>query len=333
MKRLSVIVPGYNTRKEWWVRCVASLDRALTCDDEIIVVDDGSVEPVQRDWFESKIVMVIRHDKNKGLPTARNTGLDAAKGAFVTFVDSDDEVLPEAYSRSLDALERTKSDLAVFGMNVRFTKERFQTFDMPPDKYYGALRPEDVKELYRKRLFYYSCNKVFRMEFLSKNMMRFDPDGVPCEDAIFNVGLVMKKAKWVTVPYIGYVYYRYDGTICSNYKPTYVEGTRACTRIWREYKSTIPNAYEIFGTYDETSDDGIIRGQWLNIWRAGSGFGLRDKWQYAIAHRKSLGSFPLLEVLKASIVMFTRNHLYITPIRRWYQMRGMIRIGAKVEKL
>jgi len=333
MKRLSVIVPGYNTRKEWWVRCIASIDMALTEDDEIIVIDDGSVVPVERDWFGSKIVTVIRHDKNKGLPTARNTGLDAAKGRFVTFVDSDDEVLPDVYNRSLSALESTKSDLAVFGVNVRFTEERFQVFDMPPDKYYGALRPEDVKELYRKRLFYYSCNKVFRHEFLAKNKMHFDPNGVPCEDAIFNVGLVMKKAKWVSVPCIGYIYYRYDGTICSNYKPTYVEGTRACTSIWREYKSSIPNAHEIFGTYDETSEDDIVRGQWMNIWRKGSGCGLRDKWGYAIAHRKILGRCSLLVMLKTFVIMFSRNYLYVKPIRRWYQMRGMIRIGAKVEKL
>ena len=44
--RISVIIPGYNTKKEWWQRCVASVQRAIGPDDEIIVVDDGSIVPL-----------------------------------------------------------------------------------------------------------------------------------------------------------------------------------------------------------------------------------------------------------------------------------------------
>ncbi len=163
--------------------------------------------------------------------------------------------------------------------------------------------------------------------------MRFNPQGVPAEDAIFNVSLVMEKAKWVAVPIVGYVYYRYDGTICSNYKPTYVQGTMACTAKWREYKAPIPNAYEIFGTYDETSDEGIIRGQWNNIWRRNSPYTLKGRWRYAVEHGSVLGRITAWVFLKAMVVMFVRRHLYFQPIRRWHQKRGMIRRGAKVEPL
>lgn len=330
------------------MRCVSSIARALTAEDEIIVVDDGSVEPVkmgergviggndergEKGGRGRPDVIVVRHEKNLGLPSARNSGLKVARGQFVTFVDSDDEVLPEVYEHTLKAMVETESDVGVFGVNVRYAGEGYQIFDLPPNKYYGELRPEDVRDLYRRRLFYYSCNKVFRRAFFDEHHLRFNPLGVPCEDAIFNVSLVMEKAKWVTVPFIGYIYYRYDGTICSNYKPTYVEGTRACTAKWREYKATIPNAYEIFGSYDETSEEEIAKGQWMNVWRRGSPYGVVAKWKYASAHSNVLGHCTPIVFLKMAVFMFLRLHFYIKPIRIWHQKRGMIRIGAKIEPL
>lgn len=338
MIKLSVIIPGYNTRREWWVRCVRSVSAAVVnaCGDagEILCIDDGSREPVVPEWFNGiPGVRVIRLEKNVGLPTARNAGLDAAQGEFVSFIDSDDEVLEDVYVRTLEALDRTGADVGVFGLNTRTLGDGYQISDLPPDRNWGVLSPENVRELYRRRLFYYSCNKVFRRSFIEAHGMRFDRDGVPCEDAIFNVGLVMAKARWVTVPYIGYIYYRYDNTICSNYKPTYVAGTRACTRRWREYKATVPNAYEIFGTYDETSEEDIVRGEWNNIWRRNSPKSLGDRWCYAVAHRDVLGSPAWWTFLKTAVFMFARVHFYWRPIRVWHQKRVMIRRGAVVEDL
>lgn len=338
MKQLSVIVPGWNNRKEWWVRCVASLDRALTDADEIICVDDGSKEPVQRDWFESKLVTVIRHDRNKGLPTARNTGLEVAHGRFVTFVDSDDAVRTETYSKCLAALEAHTADVAVYGVNVIYVNDGFVIHDVTDDKNYGELTPSDVGYLVKRRLFYYSCNKVFRKSFLDEHAFKFDPTGVPCEDAIFNVRLVREKAKWVTVAYEGYIYYRYDGSLLSTYKPTYVEGTRACTKAWHDYKEATPGAYEALdkyglGWYDETSEEDIVRGQWTNIWRRKSPFVLAERWKYAKAHAEILGQNTAWVFFKKALFMWLRAHCYWKPIRRWHELRFLRHIGANIEEV
>ena len=338
MTRLSVVVPGYNTRKEWWVRCLVSIDMALTEEDEITVVDDGSDVPVRRDWFASKIVTVIRHDKNSGLPTARNAGIDAAKGRFVTFVDSDDEVRTETYSRCIDALESHGADVAVYGVRGVYVNDGFVVHDVPEDKNYGELTPSDVGHLVKRRLFYYSCNKVFRKSFLDKHEFKFDPTGVPCEDAIFNVRLVREKAKWVTVAYEGYIYYRYDGSLLSTYKPTYVEGTRACTKAWRDYKDATPGAYEELdkyglGRYDETSEEDIVRGQWTNIWRRKSPYSLGQKWRYAREHADVLGRCTLFVFVKKAIVMWLRAHCYWKMMRVLHEKKFLRKIGAKVEPI
>lgn len=354
MKRLSVIVPGYNTRKEWWGRCVASIRKALTAADEIIVIDDGSVEKVEGGWWSvdggrSLVdggggrrceIRVIRLEKNSGLPTARNKGLEVAQGKYVTFVDSDDEVREETYARCVSRLEETGADLAVYGVQSIFVDFKLTAFDIPEDKYYGALTPKDVAYLVKRRLFYYSWNKVFRRSFIDQHNLWFDAEGVPCEDAIFNVGCVANKAKWVTVAYPGYVYYRYDGSLLSCYKPTLVAGMNKCSAAWKAYKDATPGAYDALGQYDERSEETVAGEQWTNIWRRRSPYGLTDKWRWLTENQGALlGNSNCSKVclsvvfLKKAIFMFARAYFYIKPIRKWWQLRCNTKRGAKFEKL
>jgi len=341
MSRLTVIIPGYNTRTDWWTRCVKSVLAALGPDDQVICVDDGSkvVLTAEALGINDPRVKIIRHEKNRGLPSARNTGLDAAsESQYVTFVDSDDEVRPETFSRCLAALEQHAADVAVYGVNSLYVNDGFQVHDIPDDKYYGALQPEDVGYLVKKRLFYYSWNKVFRNEYLKQHNFRFYPEGVPCEDAIFNVRLVTEKAKWVTVAYEGYQYYRFDGSLLSSYKPTYMAGTRACTKAWHDYKESTPGAYEGLekyglGWYDETSEGNIIRGEWTNIWRRNSPYNLKQRYQFAAEHKAELGVCPPVVFLKKAFLMWARAHLYFRPIRQRHSKRFLARIGAMVEDL
>lgn len=341
MKLLSVIIPGYNTRREWWVRCARSVSAAVVkaCGEagEVLCVDDGSREPVDAAWFEGiPGVKVIRLKKNAGLPTARNEGLKAATGKYVTFVDSDDEVREETFVKCLARMEETGADLAVYGLQSVFVDFKLTAFDIPEDKYYGALTPKDVAYLVKRRLFYYMCNKVFRRSFLDAHNLWVDAEGVPCEDAIFNVGCVVNKAKWVTVAYSGYVYYRYDGTICSSYKPTLVAGMNKCSAAWKAYKDATPGAYEALGQYDERSPQTVASEQWKNIWRRGSPYGLRARWTWLRENGHLLGTVGRLSRVKAylrqGVMMFVRAHFYIRPIRKWWQIRCNERRGMKFER-
>jgi len=341
MKRLSVIVPGYNTPDKWWRRCVKSVLAAIGTDDEVICVDDGSfkVPHCLREMATiDPRVRIVRHEENKGLPSARNTGLDESDSKYVTFVDSDDEVREGTFEKCISDLEQFNADVAVYGINSVYVNDGFVVHDIPEDKYYGELTPDDVGYLVKSRLFYYSCNKVFRRQFFKDHNLRFNPEGVPCEDAIFNVGLVVHKAKWVTVAYEGYIYYRYDGSLLSTYKPTYVQGTRACSKAWKDYKDSTPGAYEALGKYglawyDETSEEDIVRGQWTNIWRRKSPYGLKGKWLYAKDNSDVLGSAPLFVFIGKAVMMWFRAHCYFRPLRKLHQMRYLKRIGAKVENI
>ena len=88
--QFSVVIPVYNGAR-YVARSVASALRQDGVSAEVIVVDDGSADgSADIAAAVDPAVRVLRHEANRGLPAARNTGIRAARGAWVAFLDSDD---------------------------------------------------------------------------------------------------------------------------------------------------------------------------------------------------------------------------------------------------
>lgn len=113
MPDISVIVPVYN-RGELIRYTLESVRRASSgLEVETIVVDDGSVKPVQHDLAHlgyAREARVIRQE-NRGLLFARLAGLAAVTGRYTLFLDSDDLVAPQKLRAQFEAMERTRSDV------------------------------------------------------------------------------------------------------------------------------------------------------------------------------------------------------------------------------
>ncbi len=94
MTLVSVIIPTYN-RADRVPRAVASVIEQTVQDTEILVVDDGSTDPTREalEPFLSRIFL-LRHDRNRGVSAARNTGIRASTAPLIAFLDSDDRWLP-----------------------------------------------------------------------------------------------------------------------------------------------------------------------------------------------------------------------------------------------
>ncbi len=111
---VSVIVPTYN-RAHLLGRALQSILKQTYKDFEVIVVDDGSTDntmDVVR-FFRALKINYIKHSENKGEPAARNTGVKAARGEYVAFLDSDDEWLPEKLEKEMDVFKKEPSRLGV----------------------------------------------------------------------------------------------------------------------------------------------------------------------------------------------------------------------------
>lgn len=105
---ISVIIPTYN-RKELLPRAVNSILAQTMQDFEIIIADDGSTdgtEAMVRERYHDARIRYERLEKNSGVHAARNRGLDLVKGEYVVLLDSDDELLPDAFAKAMNACEK-----------------------------------------------------------------------------------------------------------------------------------------------------------------------------------------------------------------------------------
>lgn len=117
---VSIIVPVYKV-EAYLDDCVRALLAQTYRDIEILLIDDGSPDrcPQMCDqWAAQDIRVRVIHKKNGGAASARNAGLDAAKGAYVCFVDSDDTVEPEYIRTLLQTLQSADADIAVCGFSL-----------------------------------------------------------------------------------------------------------------------------------------------------------------------------------------------------------------------
>lgn len=115
--KLSIIVPVYQVEAHI-DECITSILDQTFRDFELIFVDDGSLDrcPAICDVYAQKDSRIrVIHQKNQGLSAARNTGLQAARGDYIGFVDSDDFIEASMYEKLLDNLEREKADISVCG--------------------------------------------------------------------------------------------------------------------------------------------------------------------------------------------------------------------------
>lgn len=115
---ISVIIPTYN-RAELLKAAVMSALKQTYLDTEIIIVDDGStdhtskvVKQLQVDFSQKKI-RYIKQAENQGAAVARNTGILAAKGEYIAFLDSDDVWMEEKLLKQMQVLQAQEEDTAM----------------------------------------------------------------------------------------------------------------------------------------------------------------------------------------------------------------------------
>ena len=113
---ISIVVPVYKVEK-YLNRCVDSILNQTYTDFECILVDDGSPDKCGQICDEyaelDKRIRVI-HKENGGLSDARNVGIDAAKGEYILFVDSDDWIHPQLIELTLKIIIKEKADVVSY---------------------------------------------------------------------------------------------------------------------------------------------------------------------------------------------------------------------------
>lgn len=110
---LSIIIPLYNCSPVI-TRCLASIDYP---EAEIIVVDDGSTDDsakIVRDYSHKHKNVRLIQKKNGGVSSARNTGIESAKGKYIMFIDADDYLVPGGINRVIQLAEQNDADVVTY---------------------------------------------------------------------------------------------------------------------------------------------------------------------------------------------------------------------------
>lgn len=182
MPRVSVVVPVYNV-EAYLDECLRSILSQTVDDFEVVVVDDGStddsMEIAERHADQDRRIKLVRQP-NGGLGQARNTGVEAAEGEFLSFVDSDDRLPPEALELLLSALDKTGSDFATGNIH-RFNSRRTWPAAFLKRTFFRRryrTHIERFRWLLSDRM---AQNKLWRRSFWDEHDLRF-PEGVLHED-------------------------------------------------------------------------------------------------------------------------------------------------------
>lgn len=111
---VSVILPTYN-RAHLIGRAIQSVLAQTYHDFELIIIDDGSTDNTRSviEDFDDDRIVYIKHEQNKGVAAARNTGIATVKGKYIAFLDSDDQWMPGKLASQIDILANTTPDIGV----------------------------------------------------------------------------------------------------------------------------------------------------------------------------------------------------------------------------
>lgn len=191
--RVSVIIPVYNAEK-YLDRCIESAVNQTYTDIEIILVNDGSADNsavICGLWAEKDSRIKVIHKQNEGAGLARNTGLDAASGDYVLFIDSDDYIQPETVEHCVSAAERDGSEIVLYGRADVRCDGSIKEKSVLTDKY--LYRNSDVTEELFSSLCIHSkgfglgvVGKMMRTSLIKENEIGFCSEReFLSEDAIF----------------------------------------------------------------------------------------------------------------------------------------------------
>ena len=213
--KVSFIVPVYNTQ-EFLPRCLDSL-LGQTCPDiEIIVVNDGSpdgsaaiIDEYAR--MDSRVRVVEK--SNGGLSSARNAGMDVARGDIIDFVDSDDYVESNLAEFLVDAFAREHPEIVVFGAvcePAELASKRIQQLLSPEACVFESFDPV---LLFSANAQPYVWRAAYSRELIERESLRFAENVRFAEDVVFQFESYPLSARTVLAPDKLYHYVMQDKSL------------------------------------------------------------------------------------------------------------------------
>lgn len=224
---LSIIVPVYNTPIEKLDRCLLSISK-LEIPYECIIVDDGSVLEVARfcqNYCINNDCFKYISQNNSGVSAARNNGINNSDAEYICFVDSDDEIVVDAYSiESFSGGE----DIIFTDMLLEYLRSStvWKAFDYKENK--ELTLEMVVKQLLSHGRLNGPVCKFIKKDFLDNHNIRFNISLFEGEDALFIRDILGNNPRMKYINSPSYIYYKEFSSLSSRlvkYKEAYIDNS------------------------------------------------------------------------------------------------------------
>lgn len=221
-KLISIITPVYNSER-WLDKCINSVQSQTYKNFELILVNDGSTDnsgEICNKYADKDDRIKVIHTINQGVSSARNQGLELARGDYICFLDSDDafkENLCEIISNTFD---KNDIDIIIFGYENTSKEQILPSFNN--GKIENLIKDLDkYKKLNTNYDFCFSCRYSFKRLFLKSINNVFDKDISMGEDTLFNMKAIFESNSIYVLKQSLYIYndLNINSTVRKKYKP------------------------------------------------------------------------------------------------------------------
>lgn len=226
MVKLSIIVPVYNN-KNYLKKCIESIIKQKYENIEIILVNDGSMDGSDKicDTFQDLDNRIhVIHQKNQGCMHARQRGLNASKGQYVGFVDSDDWIAVDMYKLLMSVAEKENCDIVSMGYMTVSDKEEKEVEDgtlfgayekgKNMDTLLSNMMCDSIKK--RRGVQPSLCTKIFKRKLLESVFAKVDRRITMGEDAAIFYSCCLIAQKIFIMKEYKYYYRVHSNSMCRN---------------------------------------------------------------------------------------------------------------------
>lgn len=249
---VSVIVPIYQV-EAYLPRCLDSILAQTMRDYELILVNDGTKDncPQIMDAYAAKDSRIrLVHKENGGLSSARNAGLEIARGKYVAFVDSDDYIAPTLLEDTVHAAEETEADQVLFNYRLVDENGEHEPYLKFEDEVIDLQKLGLAQYFYRYWMPYRhgqeAWSKLYRRSIIEEHALRYAPNHeVFAEDTLFSA-MYLLHTKKIAALSKAYVYYvQRGGSLMAMKKPNLARRLMTLSVRFCEYAKAVGRFEEI----------------------------------------------------------------------------------------
>lgn len=227
MEKVSIIIPVYNVEK-YLPKCLESVIGQTYADLEIICIDDGTPDrsaAVILSYAEKDGRIRLISQKNQGLSGARNTGIRAATGKYIVFLDGDDWIAHETIEAAVNKANENNTDVVMWGYVREFLNKAVEKKLFNSDRVFdengcrklhrrmAGLYGEEIADPSNADSLVTAWGKLYKADIIKENGLEFiDTKLIGTEDALFNLEYFgyVHRAAFINQPFN---HYRKDNDI------------------------------------------------------------------------------------------------------------------------